>query len=636
MAKIGCLLIANRGEIAVRVIRSARDLGIKSVAVYSDTDRNAPFVNLADEAYSLGSGSFRDTYMNGDKIIEICQKANVDAIHPGYGFLSENSDFARKVIVNGIKWLGPSGDAIEALGDKVKARQVADKANVSPVPGLSEFIKSADVVKDFIKKYDYPVILKRADGGGGQGITVVTNESELNNFLTAHTHDLDAYFIERFVQKARHVETQCARDSFGNFCVVSTRDCSLQRRNQKLLEEAPAPFLNNEIEEQLFKWSKSLFETVDYVGLGTCEFLCETFWDKKDLANDKIPQAIYFLEVNPRLQVEHTVSEEVADVDLVEEQIRIAEGEKLSEQLLVNGGNLISCRMNDKHSFELRITSENPYQNMTPTGGIVTKLNWPMGPGVRLEPGIIQGDEVSTDFDSMVAKVIITGKNRAQVIARTKRALKELEIEGISSPKDLFNIILNSDEFTSNNQNNFTVYTKWLETSVLPNMKSDQKGATEQLANQKNGANEIQLEEFIIEIDSKRTVLKLPKSLINLGQNANIGFQSNAYWSNIAPTVAPRMSSLMRGAPKANVNPTDSVEVKNGEIPSPMQGIVVRAVVEVGQKINAGDLLVVLEAMKMEKFINSPISGSVKEICVNAGDSVNAGQILIKLQEEEG
>lgn len=402
---------------------------------------------------------------------------------------------------------------------------------------------------------------------------------------------------------------------------MSTRDCTIQRRNQKLLEEAPAPFLNEDIKVKLFEWSKSLFETVDYEGLGTCEFLLET-------NPDTLVQQAYFLEVNPRIQVEHTVSEEVSGVDLVEEQISIAEGFELSSLLKECGGNLIKANF-PKHSFELRITSESPEQNMTPTGGDITKLSWPTGPGIRLEPGINLGDKVSTDFDSMVAKIIVTGNNRKQVIARSLRALKEFEIEGISTPKQLFEDILTQADFTADELKEFKVYTKWLETDILPNyIKED--GENNQPQNGAALEEQTKLQQFVIEIDGKRTVIKLPENMLSVkgGSQANSGWQTSGN-SNLSTQSAPRISNMLRrksGAQNSNI------EAKEGEVVSPIQAFVVQVVVNEGDEVAEDDLLVVLEAMKMEKFINAPQSGKVKKVNIKAGDSVVAGTVLIEME----
>ncbi|MDR1447910.1 MAG: carboxylate--amine ligase [Candidatus Ancillula sp.] len=594
--KIDKVLIANRGEIAVRILRTARDLGIKSVAVYSDQDIMAPFAKLADESYTLDGTSFSTTYMNTEKILEIAKKTGVDALHPGYGFLSENAEFASEVEAAGIKWIGPSADAIDMLGDKVKARIVADKAGVSPVPGISRALENIKQVRDFVAEYQFPIILKRLDGGGGHGIFVIRTETQLENFEAAHTADISYYFVEKFAENARHVETQCARDSHGNFVVVSTRDCSIQRRNQKLLEEAPAPFLPPGIHEKLLKWSQSLFETVGYVGLGTCEFLLEC-------------NNLYFLEVNPRLQVEHTVSEEVSGLDLVEQQIRIAEGKSLS--VLESGSEKVPV-----HSIEFRITSENPHANMTPTSGILTDLRWPAGPGVRLETGVELGDVVTTDFDSMIAKIIITGKDRISTIARAKRALRELEVVGISTPKELFELVLDDDDFIATSCE-FKVHTKWLESKILPELETVEQ---EDVQNAQEKEADV-YKEFVIEVDKKRTVIKLPSTLFN----------NQPQQTATAPRVSPSFSRRSLGASSGAIGGQNSAGDPL-KVVSPMQGIVVSIAVEVGQKVQKGDLVVVLEAMKMEKFVVAETSGIVEKINVKPSDPVNAGVELIELK----
>ena len=374
------LLIANRGEIALRVVRTAKEMGISTVAVYSEQDRNSRYVDMADEAYLLSGDTYKDTYLNEDLLIDILHKTGADAVHPGYGFLSEVPSFAQKVEDAGAIWVGPHHTALVDLGDKITARRVALRAKVPPVPGLSEPVTDVRTLLDFAHTHGYPIMMKRTDGGGGHGITVVHDDEELRRFYMNHDalqgSDLKEYFIEKFVDKARHVETQSGRDSHGNFTVYSTRDCSLQRRNQKLVEEAPAPFLSEEIISTLEEYSRRLFTTVGYVGLGTCEFMVTP--------NGKV----YFLEVNPRLQVEHTVSEEVSGLDLVREQLNIAAGGELTRAPELRG-----------HSFELRITSEDPATNLTPGSGTLEKIQWPAGPGVRIDTGVEQGDTISPKFD---------------------------------------------------------------------------------------------------------------------------------------------------------------------------------------------------------------------------------------------
>lgn len=406
------LLIANRGEIALRVVRTAHEMGVATVAVYAEQDRDSQYVDMADEAYLLPGDTYKDTYLNEDLLIDILRRSGADAVHPGYGFLSEVPSFAAKVIAAGAAWIGPKPKALTDLGDKITARRVAKGAGVPPVPGISEPVSEIRTLLDFAHTHGYPLMLKRTDGGGGHGISVVHDDDELRGFYMNHDSlqggDLNEYFVEKFIDKARHVETQSGRDSHGNFTVYSTRDCTVQRRNQKLVEEAPAPFLPKDVELQLEAYSRHLFEAVDYVGLGTCEFMVTP--------NNKV----YFLEVNPRLQVEHTVSEQVSGLDLVREQLVIA-----------SGGTLTRAPEPRGHAFELRITCEDPVTNLTPAAGTLTRVEWPSGPGIRVDSGVETGDTVSPKFDSMMGKLVVTAQDRASAIARVRRALKELHIEGV-------------------------------------------------------------------------------------------------------------------------------------------------------------------------------------------------------------
>ena len=391
--RIEKVLVANRGEIALRVVRTLKEMGIASVAVYAEQDRESQYVSMADEAYLLSGDTYKDTYLNEELMLEILRRSGADAVHPGYGFLSEVASFAEKVAAAGAVWIGPSPKALTDLGDKITARRVATRAKVPPVPGLSESATDIHALFDFAHTHGFPIMMKRTDGGGGHGITIVRNDDELRGFYLNHDSlqggDLKEYFIERFIDKARHVETQCGRDSHGNFTVYSTRDCTVQRRNQKLIEEAPAPFLDESVIRQLTQYSGNLFQAVDYVGLGTCEFMVT-------------PQnKVYFLEVNPRLQVEHTVSEEVCGLDLVREQITIAEGGELTQAPEPRG-----------HSFELRITCEDPATNLTPSSGTLTRIAWPSGAGIRIDSGVKEGDTVSPKFDSMMGKLIVTAQDQ--------------------------------------------------------------------------------------------------------------------------------------------------------------------------------------------------------------------------------
>ncbi len=419
------VLVANRGEIAVRVIRTLREMGLDSVAVYAEADRDTLACELATSAYSLGGKSAAETYLNPEAILEAAAKSGARAIHPGYGFLSENADFASRVAESGLVWIGPSAEAIEALGDKIRARELADSCQVPTITGRSLEGSSVEDALELAQSIGYPVLIKRADGGGGRGITRMNSDSDIRDFYTnlIDPSTLTLCFMEKFISHGRHVETQCARDSFGTFAVVSTRDCSVQRRNQKVVEEAPAPFISEELHAALEEYSRALFDAVQYVGVGTCEFLVED-------------GNAYFLEVNPRLQVEHTVSEEVTGIDLVREQIRIAQGLPLSEIPSTRG-----------HAIEVRVTSEDPAQELMPATGRLSAIQWPGGPGVRVDSFIRPGEEIGTDFDSLIAKITVHAPTRIQAIIRLQRALEEFRVEGLPTSAPLLAHILATPEF---------------------------------------------------------------------------------------------------------------------------------------------------------------------------------------------
>ncbi|PWG63833.1 biotin carboxylase N-terminal domain-containing protein [Bifidobacterium callitrichidarum] len=603
------LLIANRGEIALRVVRTAKEMGIKTVSVYAEQDRDGRYVDMADEAYLLSGDTYKDTYLNEDLLIDILHRTGADAVHPGYGFLSEVPSFAQKVEDAGAIWVGPHHTALVDLGDKITARRVALRAKVPPVPGLSEPVEDMRTLLDFAHTHGYPIMMKRTDGGGGHGITVVHDDEELRRFYTNHDAlqggDLKEYFIEKFIDKARHVETQSGRDSHGNFTVYSTRDCSLQRRNQKLVEEAPAPFLPQEITDTLVEYSRRLFTTVDYVGLGTCEFMVTP--------NGKV----YFLEVNPRLQVEHTVSEEVSGLDLVREQLVIA-----------SGGTLTPAPEPRGHSFELRITSEDPAKNLTPGAGTLERIQWPAGPGVRIDTGVEQGDTISPKFDSMMGKVIVTAQDRAAAVSRVRRVLDELVIEGVPTPIPLFKEIFRNDDFTAEGGHPFAVSTKWLERTYL-NREPDSARAGQPAslagAGTAQGAAEAEkdrTETFVIEMNDRRVKLTVPLDIVE-----NITGSARARG-------AKRPTQPLRGAGLHNVaaaGQSANDGVQSGVIASPMQAVVTRINVSEGQQVAKGDLLVVLESMKMENYVYAPAAGEVTKIFVGPADGVEAGDTLVTL-----
>ena len=604
------ILVANRGEIALRVIRTAQEMGIQTVAIYAASDRQAQYVEMASEAYALSGDTYRDTYLNEDAIIDILHKSGADAVHPGYGFLSEVASFAQKVIDAGAVWIGPKPEALIDLGDKITARRVATRAKVPPVPGISEPVKDIRELLTFAQTHGYPVMMKRTDGGGGRGITVVHNDDELRGFYMNHDAlqggDLDEYFIERFIDKARHVETQVGRDSHGNFTIYSTRDCSVQRRNQKLVEEAPAPFLTDDENAQLHRYSRNLFEAVDYVGLGTCEYMVTS------------QHKVYFLEVNPRLQVEHTVSEEVSGLDLVREQLTIADG-----------GELTQNRPSRGHSFELRITSEDPATNLTPSAGTLTKIEWPSGPGIRVDSGVEVGDSVSPKFDSMMGKLIVTAQNRDAAIARVRRALKELCIEGVPTPAKLFEQIFNDPDFTAQDHD-FDISTKWLERKYLNRTAAAANGGQPaSLDSNKSGEDSqnkpTKMESFVIEVDNKRVKLTIPQDIVdNLTGSARV-----------RSTV--RASQPLRGRGlRVDTHKSETPKDAPGVISAPMQAVITRVNVAEGQSVAKGDLLAVLESMKMENYVYAPAAGVVTGIFVGPGDGVEAGEKLVTIDVTKG
>jgi len=590
---ISRVLVANRSEIALRVIRTARDLGITSIAVYADSDRDAQFVTEADEAYALGGTAYAETYMNADKLLDVAARSHADAVHPGYGFLSEIPGFAQAVLDAGIAWIGPSPQVLDALGDKIKARRLAESVDVAPVAGISGPVTSRTLVDGFVAANGYPIVTKKADGGGGRGITVMESDEDLDLFFAAHGHETDGFFVERFIRTARHVETQCARDSHGSFAVISTRDCSVQRRNQKLIEEAPAPGPPAGVGEETGHRATRLFEAVGYVGLGTCEFLVEG------------DGRVSFLEVNPRLQVEHTVSEEVTGLDLVEQQLRIASGEPMAEAPAPRA-----------HSFEFRITCEDPASGMIPSTGTVTRLRWPLGHGVRIESGINEGVTVTPDFDPMLAKLVVTAPTREAAIARARRALAELDIKGVATPAALYSSVVALDEFSPH-----VPSTRWFEDSILPRL-SDPGAAAElgvrPAAPSQPAGPPAQAEEratFVVELDGRRMELTVPRTMFaGAGQAHHRGVQP------------------LRGGARARSDARSGELVDpTGMVNSQIQAIVVRVCVETGQRVSRGDLLVVLESMKMESYVHAPYDGTVADIAVTGGQNVSAFQPLVRV-----
>ncbi|WP_226996673.1 acetyl/propionyl/methylcrotonyl-CoA carboxylase subunit alpha [Tessaracoccus aquimaris] len=583
------VLIANRGEIAVRVIRAARDAGIGSVAVYADSDADSLFVPLADEAYALNGATPADTYLNIDKLLSVAERSGADAVHPGYGFLAENADFARAVIGAGLTWIGPPPEAIEALGDKVRARHIAQKVGAPLVPGTADPVANAAEVVSFAEQHGLPIAIKAAFGGGGRGLKVARTLEEVPDMFESATREaVTAFgrgecFVERYLDKPRHVETQCLADSHGNVVVVSTRDCSLQRRHQKLVEEAPAPFLTDDQMTRLYESSKKILKEAGYVGAGTCEFLVG------------LDGTISFLEVNTRLQVEHPVSEEVTGLDLVREMFRIAAGEELGyDDPEIRG-----------HSIEFRINAEDPGRNFMPAPGTLTKWHAPSGPGVRVDEGYHAGMTVPGAFDSLVAKVIVTGASREQAIERSRRALAELKIEGMPTVVPFHVAVLTDPAYTAEG-GSFDVHTRWIETDF-----------TGQLAPYSGelGEDEDQLEPEIItvEVNGKRVEVKLPGGL---GARAK------------SPKSAKRPTRRDRGGSKVSAPSGNSLT-------TPMQGTIVKVNVEEGQSVSEGDAIVVIEAMKMEQPLNAHRDGVIASLSVAPGDAVTAGQLLCEIVDAD-
>ncbi|KUG61087.1 acetyl-/propionyl-CoA carboxylase subunit alpha [Kocuria rosea subsp. polaris] len=577
------VLVANRGEIAVRVIRAARDEGIASVAVYADPDRDALHARTADEAYGLGGSTAADSYLVIDKILDVAARSGADAVHPGYGFLSENAEFALAVLEAGLTWIGPPPAAIAKLGDKVAARHIAEKVGAPQVPGTTDPVGSAEEVLAFGDEHGLPLAIKAAFGGGGRGIKVVRSRDDIPELYESAVREATAAFgrgdcfVERFLDAPRHVETQCLADAHGNVVVVSTRDCSLQRRNQKLVEEAPAPFLSEEQNRLLYASSKAILREAGYQGAGTCEFL---------VGQDG---TITFLEVNTRLQVEHPVSEEVTGIDLVREQFRLARGEALGyDDPEVRG-----------HSIEFRINGEDPGRHFMPSPGTIAALDLPGGPGVRVDSGVQAGETVGGNFDSMLAKLIVTGTTRQQALERSRRALAELRIEGMPTVVPFHRAVVADPAFAPADGAPFSVHTRWIETefdNTIPPFEGVPQAGPE--------AEERQA--IVVEVSGKRLEVVLPALPGTAKPNGT--------------AAKPRKSRSARGGGTAAAS--------GDSLSSPMQGTIVKIAVDNGDEVAEGDLVLVLEAMKMEQPLTAHKSGTVSGLSVSPGDTVSAGAVL--------
>ncbi len=584
------VLIANRGEIAVRVVRACKDAGIASVAVYAEPDRDALFVRLADEAHSLEGSTPGDSYLSIDKILAIAKTSGADSIHPGYGFLSENAEFAQAVVDAGLIWIGPPAHAIENLGDKVKARHIAQKVGAPLVPGTKDPVADAAEVRAFAEEHGVPIAIKAAFGGGGRGLKIAYTLDEVEEkFESAVREAVSAFgrgecFVERFVHQPRHVETQCLADSHGNVVVVSTRDCSLQRRHQKLVEEAPAPFLTDEQLSTLYSSSKAILKEAGYVGAGTCEFLVGT---------DGI---ISFLEVNTRLQVEHPVSEEVTGLDLVREMFRIAAGEELGYDDPAIVG----------HSIEFRINAEDGGKGFLPAPGTLTRWAPPSGPGVRVDGGYEQGETVPGAFDSLVAKLIVSGSTRQQALERSRRALDEFEVDGMPTVIAFHRSVVVDPAFTATHPDgtagSFDVYTTWIETDY-DNQLAPYSGSTP-------GEVEVaERERIVVEVGGKRVEVVLPGGL---GAGA--------------PAAGAKK-------PKRKAGGGGSATAGGDALTAPMQGTIVKIAVEDGQEVAEGDQVFVIEAMKMEQPINAHKAGTIAGLAIEVGAAVGSGDVLAQITD---
>ncbi len=599
-ATITKVLIANRGEIAVRVARACRDAGVASVAVYAEPDRDSVHVQVADEAYSLGGSTAGESYLSVDKLLDVAARSGADAVHPGYGFLAENAHFAQAVIDAGLVWIGPPPAAIDALGDKVKARHIAQVAGAPLVPGTADPVADADEVLAFAEQYGLPVAIKAAYGGGGRGLKVARTMEEIpHSFESAVREAVAAFgrgecFVERFLDKPRHVETQCLADQHGAVVVVSTRDCSLQRRNQKLVEEAPAPFLTPEQNAELYRASKAILREAHYVGAGTCEFL---------VGQDGV---ISFLEVNTRLQVEHCVTEEVAGVDLVREQLRIAAGEPLGYDDPPLRG----------HSIEFRINGEDAGRNFLPQPGTVTRWEPPSGPGVRLDSGVVAGSVIGGGFDSMLAKLIVTGRTRTQAMERARRALAEFVIEGLPTVLAFHRAVVADPAFApADPEQPFTVSTRWIETEFENTIPPwDGAGHTEAVDPGTTGSRET----VVVEVGGKRLEVSLPAGFATAGTG---------------PATGGTGPGGLKRAPKRSSSAKAKAATSGEALTSPMQGTIVKIGVEDGATVANGDVVVVLEAMKMEQPITAHKAGTVTGLAAEVGQTVTSGAVICEIKD---
>jgi acetyl-CoA/propionyl-CoA carboxylase biotin carboxyl carrier protein len=585
------VLIANRGEIAVRVIRAAKDAGLSSVAVYADPDRDALHVRMADEAFALGGSTPAESYLVIDKVIGAAVASGADAVHPGYGFLSENADFAQAVLDAGLTWIGPSPQAIRDLGDKVTARHIARRAGAPLVPGTKDPVSGHEEVIAFATEHGLPVAIKAAFGGGGRGLKIARTLEEIPElYASAVREAVSAFgrgecFVERYLERSRHVEAQVLADTHGNVIVVGTRDCSLQRRNQKLVEEAPAPFLSDEQRERIAASAKAICREADYTGAGTVEYL---------VGNDGV---ISFLEVNTRLQVEHPVSEETTGLDLVREQFRIADGEPLrwAEDPTPHG-----------HAIEFRINGEDPGRGFLPAPGMVTTYREPAGPGVRVDSGIEGNSVIGGAFDSLLAKLIVWGETRDEALARSRRALDEFVVEGMATALPFHRAVVRDPAFAPADGAEFTVFTRWIETEF-----DNQLPAFTGAAAAESDAGE--RDRVVVEVNGKRLEVTLP---------AGFG----------AGTGGPAAGAVKK-APKRSGAKRSGAAASGDALTAPMQGTIVKVAVSDGDTVAAGDLVVVLEAMKMEQPINAHKAGAITGLAAEPGAVVSSGAVICEIKD---
>ncbi|MFD1931551.1 acetyl/propionyl/methylcrotonyl-CoA carboxylase subunit alpha [Nonomuraea mangrovi] len=577
------VLIANRGEIAVRIARACKDAGLASVAVYAEQDLDALHVKVADEAHALGGQSPAETYLDIAKLLRVAAGTGADAVHPGYGFLAENADFAQAVIDAGLTWIGPPPAAIAALGDKVQARHIAQKVGAPLVAGTKDPVSGVEEVVAFAREHGLPIAIKAAYGGGGRGLKVARSVEEIPDLYDSAVREaVTAFgrgecFVERYLDRPRHVETQCLADTHGNVVVVSTRDCSLQRRHQKLVEEAPAPFLSQEQVDLLYTSSKAILREAGYVGAGTCEFL---------VGQDG---TISFLEVNTRLQVEHPVTEEVAGVDLVREMFRIADGEAIGYDDPTLRG----------HSIEFRINAEDPGRNFLPAPGTLTSMRSPSGPGVRLDAGYEAGMTVPQTFDSLVAKLVVTGRTRTEAIERSRRALAEFEIDGMPTVLPFHRAVVSDPAFTAEP---FAVHTRWIET--------EWSGGIPPYSGAVDSAEPAVRETVTVEVGGKRLEVVLPAGFASAGR---------------APAAAKPSRRASGGAKKAATS--------GDALVSPMQGTIVKIVAADGDTVTEGDTVVVLEAMKMEQPLTAHKAGTITGLAATVGQTVTSGATICEIKD---